>query len=341
MLQQFSKIFLALFIFAGVFFSCTKDDDEPTPDTTPTDTVVVVPPDTTGTGDTTTTPDPEPEPEPTAITVTGSDYEVYQKIGSKATFKTLNNLQIGEFPASGENQVWDLRAYETTGTVVESTPNLPVPDSTIFTSATFITTQQSTFIPAFTFSHFYEVSEEGYYIIGNKVDAGVADLGNGTTLTAPGNEDIFEPKELIFKFPMNYNDVTEQTAVYREDYSLTAPAFGITNAPVQRQLTFPKKSEVLGWGKVILPEGAISDTTEVLLVKNTSTSITNYFLNGNTAPNALLSALNLTEGSRGTAIYYYFMSKEYGIIASFTFATDRSGDPIFPAAFARYVETKE
>jgi hypothetical protein len=341
MITQFSKIFLALFIFVGIFFSCTKNEDPKPIPVDPIDTVVIVPRDTTGTEDT-TTDTPDPEPEPTAITVTGSNYGNYQKVGSKNTSKRLVDARIREFPVSGKNQVWDLRTYASSSAATsESRTNLPVPDSTSFTSATFVVTQQSTFISDFTYTEFYEVSDNGYYKIGDKVHAGSADLGNGTTLTAAGTEVALNPQDLIFKFPMNYDDVTEQEGIQIEGYSLTAPAFGLSNAPVERKITYPKKSEVVGWGKVILPQGAIADTTEVLLVKNTSTIITNYFLNGSTAPDALLSALNLTEGGKSTTIFYYFISKEFGVIASMTFATDTNGNATFPATFARYVETKE
>lgn len=345
MLQQFSKIFLVLFIFVGVFFSCTEEDT-PAPDPIPTDTVVVVPPDTTGTGDTTTTPDPdpepEPEPEPTAISVTGSDYAVHTRVGSAFTGKTFDNLLIREVPSVGENQVWDLRAYQSSNpSDVTSRENLPVPAGSSFTSATFVRTQQSTFIEAFTYTEFYEVSEEGYYKVGDKVDAGSADLGGGILLTAPGNEVTLTPKQLFFKFPMNYEDVTEQEGVLRESYSLTAPAFGLTNAPVERKITYPTKTEVVGWGKVILPEGAISDTTEVLLVKNTETIKINYFLNGSTAPNALLSGLNLTEGETSTIIFYYFISKEFGTVAFYSFEVGSNGSERMPAVGGYYITSRD
>jgi hypothetical protein len=338
MLQQFSKIFLALFIFAGVFFSCTEGDDpEPTP-VVPTDTVVIVPPSDTTSTDTIVTPEPEV---PTSITVRGSDYANVTKVGSEFRGKTFDNLLIRTIPSSGENQVWDLRTYQASNSGdVTSRENLPVPEGTSFTSASFVRTQQSEFISAFTYTEFYEVSDNGHYKIGDKVNAGTANLGNGTTLKASGTEVTLNPKKLIFKFPMNYNDVTEQEGIQREAYSLTAPAFGLTNAPVERKLTYPTKSEVVGWGKVILPQGAISDTTEVLLVKHTGTVIENYFLNGTKAPAALTNALNLKEGAKTTTIEYYFISKEFGTVARFSFETGSNGSPRIPATDGYYITNR-
>jgi hypothetical protein len=340
MLHQFSKIFLALFIFAGIFSSCNKDKD-PEPDVivTPIDTVVTPPVDTTGT-DTVVTPDPIPEP--TAIIVLGTDFMITRQPNLVIKTYSLQNSKIRTAPTHGEKQVWDLREYILPNAEIQTDDKFrPVPAGTSFTTATFITTQQSEFSSDFTFSEFFEASENGYYRLGVKIDAGTANLGNGTLLTATGNEDAITPKDLIFKFPMNYNTVNDNVGVLKEKYSLTAPAFGLTNAPVERKLTYTVKSEVVGWGKVILPQGGITDSTEVLLVKNTETTLSNYFLNGSRAPDVLLNSLNLKENEKITFIFYRFMSKQFGIVASFGFDTNSSGTIKFPATASSYTISRE
>jgi hypothetical protein len=340
MLQQFSKIFLVLFIFGGIFFSCTEDDD-PTPvDPDPADTVVVVPPDTTGTGDTTTTGDTtvvEPEPVPTAITVTGSDYAQIAKVGAQTTTNTLDLREFTEPLAVGENQVWDLREYASSGFSTNvGLENLPVPDGTSFTSATFVRTRPSPFLEAFTLTTFYEVSEEGYFVVGSKVNAGSAELAVGGTVTSDGSEIPQSDKEVVFKFPATYNQTAQSESIIEENYLLTAPAFGLNNAPVQRKLTETTTMEVVGWGKVILPQEGITDSTEVLLIASTGTIVNNYFLNGNTAPDALLNALDLIEGETNTVVFYYFLSKESGVVAAVGFEINESGVVQFPAFLAQY-----
>lgn len=342
MLHQFSKIVLALFILAGIFSSCDKDKD-PEPDVivTPIDTVVTTPVDTTTTPvDTTTTP--EPEPEPTAITVLGTDFMATRQPNLVIKFASLQNSKIRTAPTHGEKQVWDLREYTLPSATTEIDANfLPVPAGTSFTTATFIRTQPSEFSSDFTFSEFFEASESGYYRLGVKIDSATANLGNGILLRAPGNEDAITPKDLIFKFPMNYNNVNDNVGVLKENYSLTAPAFGLTNAPVERKLTYTVKSEVVGWGKVFLPQGGITDSTEVLLVKNTESSLANYLLNGSRAPDALLNGLSLVENGKSTSIYYRFISKEFGIVASFSFETNSSGTIKFPATASSYTISRE
>ena len=243
--------------------------------------------------------DSEAQKQTTPITITGADYGEYVKIGSKYTSETLDVSKINSLPSEGENQVWDLRAYELPNHahVREQThDNHPVPATTAFTSATFTRNHQSDFIKDFNYTEFYEVSNEGFYKLGFVVDKATANLGNGIFLKSTGKEDVMTPKDLIFKFPMYYGEKTHYEGVVEEEYILTAPPLGLSDAPAGRKLTFTVKSEVVGWGRVILPDAALEDTTEVLLVKNTESVTANYFVNGNTAPDVLLNMLKLKEG---------------------------------------------
>ncbi|WP_375561875.1 hypothetical protein ACE193_04825 [Bernardetia sp. OM2101] len=341
MLQQFSKIFLVLFIFAGVFFSCTKDDEPtPTTDPNPTDTTTVG--DTTTTGDTTTndttdTPDPEPEPEPTAITIIGSDFARYEGVGSEFTAKGILLSQV-EVPTEGENQLWDISSYNASNIAYFQHDRLPVPDNTSFPSATYITIIPSEFNEALTIKSFYEVSDEGFLRLGGVVNPDTLNLGGGTTLTASGEEIVYEDK--IYDFPMNYGDMVDNNWVLEENYSLTAPAFGLSNAPVSRKLTKEGKIEIVGWGKIVLPQGAITDSVEVLLVKDTRKTVLNYFLDGSTAPAALTGALGLTEGETENSISYVFISKEFGRVLQLDFDMRSNGTPITPARTAYYMTSK-
>ena len=78
----------------------------------------------------------------------------------------------------------------------------------------------------------------------------------------------------------------------------------------------------------------------MLVVKSTETVIANYFLNGNTAPAALLGGLGLIENEKNTNIFYYFISKEFGIVADFVFEADENGNAIFPAIDATYTVSR-
>lgn len=280
----------------------------------------------------------------TPITITGADYGKYVKIGSKYTSETLDISKMKALPTEGENQIWDLRAYELPNHahVREQThDNHPVPVTTAFTSATFTRNHKSEFIPDFNYTEFFEVSEEGYYKLGVVVDKATANLGNGILLKSTGEEDVMTPKDLIFKFPIYYGEKTHYEGFLSEEYTLTVPSLGLTDAPVKRKMTSTVKSEVVGWGKVILPDAALEDATEVLLVKNTEHIMSNYFLNGKTAPDALLNMLKLKEGGFHDMIFYNFVSKEHGVIASMDFnIDDDTKEIVFPAHFASYTVEK-
>lgn len=343
MLQQFSKIFLALFIFAGIFFSCTEDDEPtPTTDPNPTDTTTVG--DTTTTGDTTTNdttdtpdPEPEPEPEPTAITIISSDFTRYKGVGSEFTGNGIILSQV-EIPTEGENQLWDISSYNASNITYFQHDRLPVPDSTSFTSATYATIIPSEFNEALTVTNFYEVSEEGIFVLGGIVNPNTLDLGSGNTLTSLGEETIY--KDITYNFPMNYEDMFDNSWVLEENYTLTAPAFGLSNAGVSRKMTKEGKVEIVGWGKIVLPQDAITDSVEVLLVKNTRKTVLNYFLDGSTAPTALTGALGLTEGETENSVSYVFVSKEFGRVLQLDFDMRSDETPITPARTAYYITSK-
>lgn len=278
----------------------------------------------------------------TAIVVTGKDFSNFVKIGTKYTSETLDISKINTVPQAGENQIWDLRMYKDPNHIREkSHDNHPVPKETSFTIATFTRRHQSEFSKEFNYTEFFEVSEEGFYKLGVKVDKTVANFGNGIFLTSTGEDDPMQPKDLIFKFPMHYNDSTHYEGTLLEQYKLTLPSLGLQDAPVERKLTSNVKSEIIGWGKLILPHEAIKDTTEVLLVRNTEMIKGNYFLNGTTAPDPLLGMFNLKEGSTHKMIFYFFVSKHYGTIATIAFdIDDANGKVVFPANYAYYTIEK-
>ena len=272
------------------------------------------------------------------IIITGEDYANHTKIDSKYTFETLDVSKITTLPTEGKNQLWDLRPYQLANHVREQThDNHPVPAGTSFSTATFVRKHQSEFIKDFSYTEFYEVSDEGFYKLGIIVDEATANLGNGILLKSTGKEDILTPKDLIFKFPIYYGEKTNYEGFVVEEYTLTVSALGLVDAPVARKLTSTVQSEVVGWGKVVLPDAALDQTTEVLLVKNIETLKSNYFLNGQTAPAALLSMLGLKENYIDNMVFYNFISKEHGSIASISFDVDDTTKKIvFPAHFSSY-----
>lgn len=278
----------------------------------------------------------------TPITVTGSDFSNFAKIGSKYTSETLNISKVNSVPQGGENQIWDFREYKDENHTRDTThDNHPVPAGSSFTSATFVREHQSDFHKDLNYTEFFEVSEEGFYKLGVKVNQATVNLGNGILLTSTGEEDPITPKDLIFKFPMNYKDKTHYEGFLVEQYQLTAPPFDFSDAPVERKLTSNVKSEVIGWGKLILPHEALEDTTEVLLIKNTESVTVNYLVNDTTAPEALLSPLGLKEGATHEMIFYNFVSKEHGVIMSMDFnVDDNTKKVVFPAHFASYTIEK-
>ena len=303
MITSFSRIVFAFIFIGTVLIACKKKDDT--------------------------------EPTATAIQVTSTDYQPTNTSNRKLSIKSFEVGDITTVPEEGENKIWDLSAYASASSQVSVIQNNPVPSSSSFSTATFVRTGPSEFLSDFTYNQYYEVSEQGYFKVGVKIDAGDAQL-QGATVTSEGEDASIEPAQMILKFPLNYQDATSRESVLIEKYTLTAVPFGITNAPVERRIDFKTSLEVVGWGKVVLPQGAIANNVEVLLVKNTEEFVSTYFLNNAPAPQVLLSALNVSS-EPVKYVDYYFVSKEFGIITNIRFDRNDSGAVVTPAITGVYI----
>ncbi|WP_027001324.1 hypothetical protein [Hugenholtzia roseola] len=303
---RFRKSMLLLFLCAGLSYSCNDKDE------------------------------PDTNPEPAAIEVTSADYAPTNRVGTVVTVANLRAEQIQQPPQEGENVEWNLNSFVSASAQPRvSAQNNAIPAGSSFSSATFVRTAPSNFLPNFTLNEYYEVSSDGFFMVGVKVDAGSAEL-QGAVITSAGIDLPITPKQLILKFPLRYGNNNTEESKLIEKYTLDVAGFGISNAPVERTIEYVTASEVVGWGKVSLPQGAIATNTEVLLVKNTEKYTNTYYLNGELAPAPLLAALNITQGNVVEYVDYFFVSKEFGVVASVRFSTN-NGTVLTPASGASYV----
>lgn len=266
----------------------------------------------------------EDEPEPNKpITVEASDMQKTNAPNQSYVSGKLANT-LTAIPAEGEDRTWDYSGSKSATPPPNVTTNLlTVPTNTAFGSATYSTLGTAS-LGAVSFSSlrtFYEVSATGMYELGGIVGAQTLNLPNNVVLSSAGNEATFTPKDLLYKLPLAYNDsYTSTNAITNENYVLTVPAFGISQAPVVRKLTRNRTAKVTGWGKLKLPDnGTLID---VLQVKVTETGVNNYLLNGATPPAQLLTSFGLVEGSSSTTNTYVFISKNNGIVLNINYSND-------------------
>ncbi len=251
---------------------------------------------------------------PMPITITHTDFLPSVQPNTQSRYSVFVN-PAPQNPAEGENLLWDFSNVVVDRSFTES--RLPLPDGTRFTDAIFMDEYNSPFNPSFVVNEFRQVSEDGYATIGSRILPVVVDLGGGASLESRGQEIPFDPRNLILPMPIIYGQERSAAGRLEEPYLLTAPGFGLSNAPVSRVLEPETNHNVVGWGKIILPSSSGETSEEdVLLVKVSTRIVESYFLNGAPAPTALTSAVGLS-GQRviTTALTYYFVSKTRGAVA--------------------------
>ncbi len=280
-------------------------------------------------------------PTPVAATVvTATDFAATQKPATSVKYTLFNQSKFTTALAEGENQTWDFSANKASTSNVLTVNYLAPVSNTSFKTATYAVKYVSKVLNLdLTLTDHYEIATNGLYDIGSQIEAKPVPLGNGVVLTPVGNESAWTPKLQVLKFPITYKDSYSAESVLKESFKLTVPPFGLTDAPTDRVGTVKKQTQVVGWGKLILPSDANVVSNEVLLVKTTATFTYNYLLGGNTAPAAITSALGLTQGESTTRVFYEFISKSGGSIASINFEADATGRPKFPP-FEAYYKSK-
>jgi hypothetical protein len=272
-----------------------------------------------------------------AITVTDTDLAATQKPNSSVRFIRFDQAKFTTALTEGENQTWDFSSYKANGVTPSTTNYLAPQANTIFKSATHALRYTSKVLNLdLVLTDHYEISATGLYDVGSQIEQKSIPLGGGIVLSSVGNESAWTPKRLIYKFPMVYKDSYSNESNMKESFRLTAPPFNLNNAPTDRVGKVKKQIQIVGWGKLILPNDANVATNDVLLVKTTASFTYNYLLGGATAPTALTGALGLTEGETTTRVFYEFLSKSGGVIAIVNFEADATGKPKFPSYEAAY-----
>lgn len=152
----------------------------------------------------------------------------------------------------------------------------------------------------------------------NGVDDIAADVPeqNNTLQPFTGNinDSIFIPAQSYFasvprrivKFPFTANSSWASSSRRVTDMIFNIPAFGLNHAPVQHAYTWVRKDTIVGWGKmrVYTPDGP-SIAYDVLMDKVSEYTLDSFYLAGNPAPPALLSAFGVTQGQKTEVAYRY------------------------------------
>lgn len=138
--------------------------------------------------------------------------------------------------------------------------------------------------------------------------------GANDTLFFPFNIDLFGGRADFLDFPATYQSSWTGTYVETTPFALTVAGFGLQNTPGEQLRTITDSREIVGYGKLIIPDDNDdpSNEMEVLLVKSEVTIVDSFFLMGDPAPPALLGAFNVSQGETRFGSAYLFYMPDYG-----------------------------
>ncbi len=207
-------------------------------------------------------------------------------------------------PEGGANMVWDYSgiAHET-AVIIETEYHDATDDPDFPTAMNYVESTLNFDLFDVPYKAYRQVDESGFSQIGSKVEVSSFSItalsgGPDDVLRFPGQVDHFEGKNEYLRFPMNYQDQWIGGHTGNIIFELTVAAFGLDQTPGVVQEVGTDNVEVIGYGHVIIPmeDGSASNPVEVLLVKTVNSRVTNYFVGGAPAPEALLNAFGFVQG---------------------------------------------
>ena len=152
----------------------------------------------------------------------------------------------------------------------------------------------------------------GSYKTPQAVGLGALSGNNNDTVHFPGNNSVFDEPGYEIKFPASYGSNWVSNYLFDVHFNLTLTDFGLNATPGYRHQYCVHADTVVGSGTLKLPGGSMgSFEYPVIVVKSTISYIDSTFLGGAPAPDALLSALGLTQGFQSSINNYYFYAADF------------------------------
>lgn len=205
-------------------------------------------------------------------------------------------------PTTGDNQVWDYSSIQTTGSGY--TESYEAASNPAFPAATHTRTAYyglaSFQLDGMTY---FQNTTTGEYYMGNSYEEASFDLNGMGTLFIPTQANPYGSGHTDLQLPAQYNS-SWQTDIHAPlNAEITLPLMGLDKAPTLYNQINMYRDTVVGAGTLKLPGNV---TVEALLVKSERTMLDSFYVAGQPAPTALLTALGLEQGSGYTLTYYRF-----------------------------------
>ena len=215
------------------------------------------------------------------------------------------------FPVAGANQHWNYsnlvkKSVDPRTCLVPSNPNFP--------AATYTDTSlTAVFIPGWNYYYnsYNQNSSDGLKYLGYSVKT----QRYGVTMTGNPKDSCIFPEQfwvhstplMILPFPVTMGTSWHNSYGSVLNFQLTITSFGLNKVPCQKKSTSIATDTVIGWGDMRVPtaQGA-SLAYDVIMVKRIIIETDSFFLAGNPAPTALLTAFGITQGQTITTNRYFF-----------------------------------
>ena len=256
------------------------------------------------------------------LVIRKADYNTNYSAGG-AVFTNFEALPASvTVPNAGETQTWNFSTLAETSSSIGGT-NFLTPTNTAFPSAsysalgTFSFEAGSVISPIVAATFFTEINDGGTYELGYSQDAATAvtlpSLGATISYAAQNYTYTGTTKYPNVLFPAKVGNATSviNGIVGTSNYTVNAPALGLNNVPGQTRVTTSITMDVIGSGIANL-KGI--GNVRVLLVKNSHSDMSNYFLGGAPAPTPLLTNLGLVDGTVTTCSVYRFIAEGLGTV---------------------------
>ncbi|MFT6922234.1 MAG: hypothetical protein ACJA1C_001236 [Crocinitomicaceae bacterium] len=267
------------------------------------------------------------------ITIDQADFPVSQNQHRTTYVHELNEANYTT-PSEGPNQIWDYQGLTNNGLADYPWSASTAPffsDGYHFEAGYFA-------FSAFTIrADFYTGFDgNGYFRYGKQQYDTTFSL---TAVTGGANDELhFLDDQQLYSgisddviFPMTYGDQWADTYSRTTPFEITVAGFGLSNTPGIHKRIFVMDREVVGHGKLLMSHltTTISDSMDVLLVKNNYQTIDSFFVAGMPAPPALLAGMGVTQGEVTNNYHSFFYRQGYGdLLIQFDGASSAPGSAV-------------
>lgn len=228
------------------------------------------------------------------------------------------NPSVFSLPSEGANQVWDY-----SGIPLTSSFTIPFSDASAdpYVSGAFSIRSVALAFQGFPIeSYEYDrLDNNGWSLIARRTYEAKYSIANVTggaqdSIIFPEFVDIYGGESDQLSFPLTYQSSWSGTRIETFPLQLSVAAYQLNKAPGTRVRYLTDTREVVGYGKLTMPDdnGNPSNELDVLLIKSTVEVLDSFFLGNDPAPSQLLDAFQLTQGDASTNVAYLFYMPNYG-----------------------------